>query len=493
MTAEATAPGTPRERVWLVGLALIVLIGAVVRLIYLNQPMRADEAGTYIDFLRRPLLTAISWYPYPNNHLFYTLLEWFALRLLGNAPWVIRLVAFGAGVALIPASYAVGRALYSAPVGLLAAALVAASEHLIEYSTNGRGYTLLALETLALVWLANRLRQRRSARASLLYALTGALGFYTIPIMLYPFGAITLWLGLSLLAEQRGSLRWKAIGDLVLSVALAGGLTLLLYLPVFLGSGVAAVTSNSTLTRLPFETFAANGFELLRITWSLWIRDIPPPLLWLLIGGAIVSLVAYPRLSRGLIPLQVALIVWIEAVYLIQSAAAYARVFLFALPLALIFACAGLVYLLRLIGGQRWRGWRLATVAAAVVLAIGLSAAVIQSGAVWVSAQTGVAPDSPDLADLLGPRLRPGDVLLVSDRPTNILRYYFLRGGYAADAITLQPDGSPSRVYIMVNFSYDSLEALLRQGGLNPTEYAGQVIHRFQFSQLYQLDRRNGN
>ncbi len=480
----------PSERVWLIGLALVVLIGTLMRLLYIHQPMRADEAGTYIDFLRRPLLAAISWYPYPNNHLFYTLLEWLAVRLFGNAPWVIRLVALSAGIALIPATYAVGRALYDASVGLLAAAFVAASEHLIEYSTNGRGYTLLTLETLALVWLANRLRQRRNTRDSLLYALIGALGFYTIPIMVYPFGAITLWLGLSILAEQRGGQRLKALGDLILTVALAGGLTLLLYLPVFLGSGVAAVTSNSTLTRIPFETFAANGFELLRITWSLWTRDIPLPLLWLLIGGAVVSIVAYPRLSRGLIPLPVVLIVWTEAVYIVQRAVPYARVFMYALPLALIFACAGLLHVLKLVRWQRWRGWQIATTAAAILLAIGIAVAAVQEKAVLFSTQTGVAPDSAALADAVGPQLQAGNALLVSDRPINILRYYFLRGGYDVNAITLRPHSPPARVYVMVNFSYDSLEALLKQGGLDAADYQGRVVRRFPFSQLYQLDQR---
>ena len=489
MSAPETSKA-PSERVWLIGLALVVLIGAAVRLLYVNQPMRADEAGTYIDFLRRPLPAAISWYPYPNNHLLYTLLEWIAVRVFGNAPWVIRLVAFSAGVALIPATYAVGRALYDAPTGLLASAFVAASEHLIEYSTNGRGYTLLALETLALVWLAARLKRRRSTRDGLLYAVISALGFYTIPTMVYPFGAVTLWLGLSILAEQRGGQRRRMLGDWVIAVALAGGLTLLLYLPVFLGSGVAAVTSNSTLERYPFEQFARSGFELLRITWSLWTRDIPPALMWALIGGAAVSILAYPKLSRDLIPLPIVLIVWTEAIYMIQRAIPFARVFLFALPLALIFASAGALFVLKLLRWQRWPGWRWATVAAAVVAAVGLSITVVQEGIVPASTQTGAAPDSAGVAEFVGPRLQPGDVLIASDRPINILRYYFIRGGYPVEAITLRPDSPPDRAYLMVN-GYDSVEALLRQAGLSADGYDARVIQRFGYSRVIEMVRKS--
>jgi uncharacterized membrane protein len=71
--------------------------------------------------------------------------------------WTVRLPALAAGITLIPASYVVARALYDRRAGLCAAALVAAFGPLVDYSVNGRGYTLGALLVLAALWLAGRL------------------------------------------------------------------------------------------------------------------------------------------------------------------------------------------------------------------------------------------------------------------------------------------------------------------------------------------------
>ena len=110
--------------------------------------MQLDEAYTYNEYASKPVLDGLSWYTLPNNHLLNTLLIHVATVVLGNEPWVVRLGALAAGLGLIPAIYALTRRLCGPPEGLLAAALVAASEPLIDYSTNARGYTLVALVTV---------------------------------------------------------------------------------------------------------------------------------------------------------------------------------------------------------------------------------------------------------------------------------------------------------------------------------------------------------
>src|SRR5207253_11250661 len=112
---------------------IVLAIGAALRVLYLAQPIRYDEAVTYMYFVRLPWAEALSTYTYPNNHLFHTLLAKASVTVFGNSPWALRLPAFFAGVLVVPASYLTIRALYGARAALIAAGLVASSGVLILY------------------------------------------------------------------------------------------------------------------------------------------------------------------------------------------------------------------------------------------------------------------------------------------------------------------------------------------------------------------------
>src|SRR5919201_72501 len=73
-----------------VALAIIAVIGINLRLLYIHQPMRYDEAVTYMYFVRQPWWQALSDYTYPNNHVFHTLLAKAAVSAFGNTPWALR-------------------------------------------------------------------------------------------------------------------------------------------------------------------------------------------------------------------------------------------------------------------------------------------------------------------------------------------------------------------------------------------------------------------
>jgi hypothetical protein len=115
-----------------VAVALLALVGLVLRLAFLQQPMRYDEALSFNEFASRPLYYALSFYPEPNNHLLNTLLVHLLYAVLGSDPWVLRVPALVAGVLLVPATYTLGRMLATREAALLAAGLVAASSYLVE-------------------------------------------------------------------------------------------------------------------------------------------------------------------------------------------------------------------------------------------------------------------------------------------------------------------------------------------------------------------------
>ena len=86
-------------------LLIICVIGVTLRLALLNQPMRYDETLTFIGYASRPLWQALTDYSAPNNHLFHTLLVHLT-TLFGTqySEWMIRVPAFAAGAAVIPAA-----------------------------------------------------------------------------------------------------------------------------------------------------------------------------------------------------------------------------------------------------------------------------------------------------------------------------------------------------------------------------------------------------
>src|SRR5436309_12847509 len=79
------------SRAWL-PVGGLMLLGLGLRIAFLNQPIRYDEALTYNEFASRPLYYGLSFYPEPNNHLLNTLLV-HALLGLGSQPWVLRVPA----------------------------------------------------------------------------------------------------------------------------------------------------------------------------------------------------------------------------------------------------------------------------------------------------------------------------------------------------------------------------------------------------------------
>jgi len=184
-------------------LAGLTFFAAALRIPLLSQPMRYDEAVTYLEYSSRPFYVALSFYNTPNNHVFHTLLVRLAYLVLGNHPWALRLPVLLAGLFLVPASYAAARSLYHAGLdhnsgALLAAALVASSSMLIEYSTNARGYEIVCLLFMTMIPVGAYALRCSNWAAWLLLAVVSALGFYTIPIMLYPFGGLVVWLLLSI-------------------------------------------------------------------------------------------------------------------------------------------------------------------------------------------------------------------------------------------------------------------------------------------------------
>lgn len=221
---EATEAG----RIDWLALAIVGIGGVLLRVLYLDQPMRYDEAYSFLYFALPSLRTAVSDYTVPNNHIFHTVLVWISTHLLGESPWAIRLPVFVAGLLSVPAAWFAARSLAGRGAGLFAAALTAVLPSLLLYSTNARAYTLVGLGTLLLIWVGNRLLDEESLSLWMAIVGIGALGLWAAPVMLYPLGAVLAWLLVERVRTDGGRGAPRFVPRLAAAAALIGVLTIIL-------------------------------------------------------------------------------------------------------------------------------------------------------------------------------------------------------------------------------------------------------------------------
>ena len=335
----------------------ITLIGAWLRLVWIHFAMRYDEAYTYVAFASQPAWKVISDYHLPNNHVFHSLLVHIATRLVGSIePWAVRLPTFLAGVLVIPTVYFLARRLYGRPPAVIAACLVAGVDYLVKYSADARGYMLMTLLTLLAFWAGTYVLQHKNRLVWMGLAALCALGFFTVPIMLYPFGGLMVWLLASALAGDLGPgyrSRWDFLRYWTAAGAAAALLTLLLYTPILVFSGPKSLVANQFVSTLPWDQFLVRMRTGWRGTWIEWMGQVSAALQVALAAGFGASLLLHRRASRYKIPTQIPMIAWIALVLLAQRSDTFSKLWVFLEALFLIWAGAGLAALTGLIENPR--------------------------------------------------------------------------------------------------------------------------------------------
>lgn len=470
------------QPLYLAALGVVLLAGVVIRVAFLDVPMRYDEATTYNNYVSKPLYVGLANYSTPNNHLLHTFLAKLSVAIFGNTPWTVRLPALVAGIALIPATFALARVLYGRVAALLAATLVASSSTLVEYSTNARGYTIVALLTVVALIAATRVLEHDSLAAWAVIAVAGALGLHAVPIMLYPLGGVFLWLLLSRVAEGRplGAFPRRLAGCALATAMLTG----ILYAPVLAASGVRSVTSNEFVEPRSWSAFLDLLPEHFRDTLEAWNRDLPLIVTALLATGVVASLVLTPRLSRFPIPPLLAIIAWALPVLVLQRVVPFTRVWLFLVPLALAAVAGFYGWLLE----SRPTG-RLAGIALAGLVAVGAAGLVYSADSVRESRETGALLDAEAVASDLAATVQLGDRILATGSDT-ILQYYLERDGIEA-APLLYTDEPQPRTFVVVNVLGDqTIGGLLRQlDGTSAGLGSPRLLRRYPSALVYLVER----
>lgn len=400
-------------------------IGAGLRLLYLNQPMRFDESYTWLQYARWPWYVAISRYDAPNNHLLHTLLVNLTTSIAGDSPLVIRVPAFVAGCALVPAGMLWAWSMSGRTAAMLMGALLACSSPLVEYSTNARGYTLIGLFTCLQIVLMQRLFFRSELLGWLLWIVFGALGCWTVPAMIYPLAAV---LGMVLAAcvhpglwrHVRAGLKW----ELVVAVCFVGMLTTLLYVPVLVTTGLQGFLATLQSERLPWSGFAAAYPRSLSASTALLLRDHNVVGLLLLAAGTVIGLGLGTPTNRSLRQCLLLGLCVSLAVPVLQRTIPFARLWLFAIPWLCALASMGLGELLNLLGQQSRR--RMMPVLLAI-FAVLPAYQLVREESVLRSRETGTAPDAESMVRDLPGLVRVAEPVLAIVPVSAPLTYYAFR------------------------------------------------------------------
>ena len=417
--------------------------------------MRYDEAFTFDTYAIAPVGHIVATYNFPNNHILHTLLVHFAWRAFGDHVSVVRLPALLAGLALIPATFAVTAALYDRRAALLAAALAAGFAPLVDYSVDGRGYALGILLALAALWLAAELLRRRTLWAWAAFVACCALAVYTVPIMAYAVTTVALWMAACALLARPP--RVRLVIELAVALAVAAGIAVLLY------SATLGQPGWSYPPPLPARWGPIT--DLIARVWGNWNRAAPHPLDWLVAVGFGVSLATHRRIARHPLPLALPAVVTLAGVVAFGRITPFARGWLYLLPLYLASAAAGLTWLAR----RAARSVRMRPSEAGFAI-VAIASGVAFVAATWHAGLHGedqVPASDNDVVGLVRRFVPPGQRALLEQHLVAISAAYYFRRSGAADLVTtaLGPAERRARHVVAIVPNGTSPAAVVAAGG----------------------------
>ncbi len=161
-TAQVSLRGafstTKQSRAWLIALLAIVLLAFALRMAQIGQLRMWGDEGFSVYSANRDLIS-ISFASKdvdPHPPLYYYLLH-FYLPLAGFSELSIRFFSVFFGTATVALIYAIGKRMFGARIGILAAALAAIAPFGVQYSQEVRMYALVMFLGALVLWFFVRL------------------------------------------------------------------------------------------------------------------------------------------------------------------------------------------------------------------------------------------------------------------------------------------------------------------------------------------------
>ncbi|MBF0207646.1 MAG: glycosyltransferase family 39 protein [Oligoflexia bacterium] len=335
------------ERIYSIGLILILLIGVFFRAYYLfTAEMDYDEAYSYVYFSSQNLLKTLTQQDGTNNHFFNSLLMKISAAIFGDSAVSVRLPAFIGGALNIFLGYFCGRALYNRATGLLTAFIISCTPFLLLYSYNARGYSLGTTFVILAFLIAHRISNCQQLAPWILFSIINALGAYTVAVALYVTGGILIFLLLQILLNKKMTADGLILlRNFAISVFAMLFLIFLLNLPVILARGLS-VFFYGHLVKMPFWLFIQ---QLPSIFYNFWNGIYPSTHVFFkltLLVGIVSSLLFYKKSNIPRFPIFIPFILSLIVITIFLRYPLPDRCLVTMLPFYILSASFGIIVLL---------------------------------------------------------------------------------------------------------------------------------------------------
>jgi 4-amino-4-deoxy-L-arabinose transferase-like glycosyltransferase len=474
-------------------LLIIIMSGVILRLYYINQPIRYDEAFNYLIYAKNNFIYIISYYNLPNNHIFHTILMKISCNIFGDTIWSIRMPAFIAGVFLIPVTYISASLFFNKKAGLVSSCLVSTSSILIEYSTNGRGYTIICLITMTMIIAFYYALKNRNIFWWILLSILTGIGFYTIPIMLYPFIMVYGWALINIIFYYKNrAILIKYVVTILSSILF----TIILYTPVILISGMKKLIRNEFVMPQKISLFIMAIPKMIIDIYLMWNRDLSIIVMIILLLGFIYSIIYFNNISNIKVSIINLGILLISPLILLQRVIPPSRVWLFLLPVYLSYSSAGIVFIMdKTIKSKYYNNIFYFLL---ILLLLVNSINVIKNKSIYVSQETGTFPEAEEVTYYLKNKLTP-EVRIVVLEPSDFpLKYYFSKqnidASYFINSNTKEPldeildkeiqENSIKRIVIIENDEWQQYDLQYIKNKYRINEKI-ELLKKFKKSKLY--------
>lgn len=230
-----------------------------------SSPLSTDEAFSVLNFAKKPLGHLLTYYPLPNNHIFFNLLNHFAGGLTGDFVLSGRILSGIFYCLLIAGNYIfILRHTHNGLLSFLGSALLAQQLMVWGFGSQARGYELLyLLQWGSFVAFYQYFFDDKCDKVVqlLMLILCNILAAWTIPSFLYfLFFEIVAAFLICIYRRQSETLFWRAI-----LLSLIGAF--LVHVPVFCYSGLASVFSNK------YVSGTQSSYYQVFHDWLLYFRD----------------------------------------------------------------------------------------------------------------------------------------------------------------------------------------------------------------------------
>jgi hypothetical protein len=194
-------------------------------------PLHYDEWYSWNFFSGDSFYHAFTYYPAPNNHVFYNLVS--RVFIVTGIPMeiAIRLPSLIASLLTSFYFFKLCRTYFSSMVSLILLAFVISNHTYILYSFMGRGYSFVNLFCVLAMYSGAKLSGHYSGKYRLVFIMSQFLGVFTVPSFLYVIFPIAVVVGIYVLkARSIKNVLLFMLDYLLVSALILGGYSGILFI-----------------------------------------------------------------------------------------------------------------------------------------------------------------------------------------------------------------------------------------------------------------------